>query len=516
MAEAGGWRSARHLELTAAAAASALVMCPAARAERWALDAGVSSTLTWSSNGDLGLGNGGRADTLINLRPHLALRAEGAGLRLGARGSVDAVATANGTQPKRFLPEGELDARWTAVERFMFVDAGLRAQRTSLNPFGLRPEEATSANTLTTVQARLSPVIESAIDSSTRWRLRSDNSWTHDIGAGAALPTATSAAAGYFGRHAFAFEHDPRPLGWRLEAERSQTRYQHDVQTPLTTDLARAVLDYAFGADLTAGLRGGREHSNLVADEGWRNIYGWQARWQPSPRTTLAAYDEKRFFGSSWRLAFDHRMPQLAWNIVASRTLDTAPQALFDLPATANVVGLLDAMFTTRYPDPIERAKVVQDLIARQGIPAATLHPTSIFSQRLSLVTLRSANVAFNGARNTLVLTVFRSRTEDAPDTIPLPDATALTNNVEDGASATLSHRLTPTLTFNASVDRSRIRALQAPDLSTQHTARVGLNTRVAPTTSVFAGARWRKLRSNVTPSGREGAVFVGLDHGFY
>lgn len=514
-AEAAGLRSARRHELTAAAAASALLLCPAAaHAARWALDAGVSSTLTWSSNGDLGIGTESRADTLLEVRPHLSLTAEGPRLRLRGNLALDGVATVHDTQPKRILPEADVNAHWVAIERFLFVDAGVHAQRTSQNPFGVRPELATSANTLTTAQAHLSPFIESSIDASTRYRLRSENSWTHDIGPAASQASVT-AAAGYFGRHSLALEHDPRPLGWRLEAERSQTRYRDDAQQPITADIARLVLDYALGADTTAGVRAGREHTDLVTRDTRRNIYGWQAQWRPSERTTLAAFDEQRFFGSAWRLSFDHRMPRLAWSIVASRSLDTTPQALFNLLPTDNVAALIDAMFTTRYPDPIARAEVVQDFLAQQGIASGTLRPTTIYSPRLSIVTLRSATVTLTGTRNTLALSAFLSRTEDAPDAGNLATGTALTNNSEQGASATLSHRLSPTTNVNMSIDASRIRALQAPDRTTQHSARLQLNTELSPRTTLVGGVRYRKLRSNVTPEGREGAVFVGLDYRF-
>ncbi|HEX6707556.1 MAG TPA: TIGR03016 family PEP-CTERM system-associated outer membrane protein [Albitalea sp.] len=491
----------------AAGAAPGLV-----HAERWSAEAGVSSTLTWSTNPELGLVGGGQNDTVLEVRPHISIRAEGARLRLGGTASLAGVTSAHDTQPSRLLPEADLSARLEAIERFFFLDAGLRALQTSENPFGARPEAGSTRNTITTAAARFSPSIESAISAETRYRLRSDNSWTRE--SGSTLPT-TSAAEGYFGRHSFLFEHDPHPFGYRLEGERTETKYRDGIQQPLRQDLVRASADYAFSAEFTAGVRVGRERTNLVALDDERTIYGLQARWQPSPRTTLSAFDEKRFFGQAWRLAFDHRLPQVAWNLVLSRSLDTTPQSLFDLPATNNVAALLDAAFTTRFPDPVERARVVQDLIARQGLPGATTHPTNIYTQRLSIVTLRSVSVALIGVRNTISLGAFQTRTEDAPEGGALATGAALTNNVQLGASAAWSHRLTPVMSMNLSAEWSRVRAITAPDLTIERIARAQLTVQAGPKTSVFGGARYRDLDSNVAAEGREGAVFVGLDHRF-
>jgi uncharacterized protein (PEP-CTERM system associated) len=342
--------------------------------------------------------------------------------------------------------------------------------------------------------------------------VRSENSWTRQSGA---TTSSAAQAAGYFGRHSALFERDPKPLGLRIEGERSETRYRDGIEEPLVLDLVRLSVDYAFDADFTAGVRVGRERTSLVALDDERTIYGVQAKWQPSPRTTFSMFEEKRFFGSSWRLAFDHRTPLVAWNMVFSRTLDTTPQALFDLPPTDNVAGLLDAMFTTRFPDPAERARVIRDLIATQGLPSATARPTSVFSQRLSIVTLRSASVVLNGRRNTISLTGFQSRIEDAPEGGVLATGASVTNNTQYGTSAAWSHRLSRLTTVTGSGEWTRIRALQAPDRSIQRTLKLQLNMQVSARTNTFAGARWRDIDSNVVTEGREGAVFAGFDHRF-
>ncbi|HEV7913698.1 MAG TPA: TIGR03016 family PEP-CTERM system-associated outer membrane protein [Albitalea sp.] len=506
----------RHPVASAAAVLAAALAPAVAGAQTWAVEAGVGTELMWTSNAELGL-PGGRNDTTLDIRSHVSVHSQGRRLRVSGTAALNAITYFNHTQPSQLQPEVDLNARLEAVDGFLFVDGGVRAQQTTQNPFGALPEGGTTQNTLTTTQARLSPFIEGTTSGSqVHYLLRSDSSWTQDSGAGSATATA-SAARGYFGRQTVMFERDPRPLGWRFEAERSDTRYDDDTQDPVVLQLARLSVNYALGDEFSAGVHAGREHNDLADRLTQGNIYGVQARWAPSPRTTFTAFEEKRFFGKSWRLGFDHRRPQFTWNAVVSRSLDTTPQSLFDLPATNNVAGLLDSMFTTRFPDPIERGRAVRDFIDNQGLPASTLRPINLYAQRLSIVTLRSVTLGLIGRRNTATLTAFQSRTEDALESGALASGTALTNNTQYGASASLTHRLTPTMALNTSVDWTRIQALQAvgTERTTRRTARLRLNVQTTPTTNAFAGVRYRDLDSNVAVEGREGAVFVGMDHTF-
>ena len=509
-------RTGAHLAVATVVAVAPLIAPASAYAQKWSIDAGISSELSWTSNAELGQ-LGGRDDTILDIRPNIRLRGEGGRLKFSGTAALSAITYANHTQPSRLEPEADLRAELEAIERLLFLEAGLRALQTSANPFGARPETgATSENSITTSQARFAPRIEGAAGDRLRYRLSSDNSWTHESGSTAAT-TGVPDSAGYFGRHAVRIEQDPQPLGWRIEGERSETRYRDASQEPLVLDTARVTLNYGIGSEWTLGVHAGRERTSFVTEDGRRDLYGVDVRWRPSPRTLFSVLQEHRFFGSAWRAAFEHRTPQFALSMVSARALDTTPQSVFDLPATDNVAALIDAAFTTRYPDPIERARIVQDFIARQGLPPSTLQPISLRAQRLSLVTLHSATVTLIGTRNSVSLTGYKTRTEDAIDTGPFALGTAATNNDQYGAAIALSHRLSPTMSLIASADWSRIRALEAVggERSTQRTARVRLNVETGRKTTAYAGARYRDLDSNTVESGREGAIFVGLDHRF-
>lgn len=487
-----------------------------ALAQRWIIEPAVSSQLTWTSNSSFGESGPGESDAIVALSPRVRVNGSGARLRLIGTASVSGIAYADRTQPTAVEPTADLSARLEAIERLFFVEAGYRATRTSENPFGARADGVASSNRLTTSQWSLSPVVESDSAVDLHYRLRSDNTWTRAIGGEGV--TTTAGAGGYFGRHSASIERDPRPFGWRLEAERSLTRYDDPAEPSVSIAAARVILNYAIADEWSVGLRGGHERNNAeTGEDRSRSIYGMQTRWQPSPRTTLSALREERFFGSAWSLAFDHRQPRLAWSLGLTRGVDTTPQALFDLPPTDNVTGLLDAMFTTRFPDPVERARVVQEFISQQGLPSATQGPVSLFSQRLSLVTSRRASMSVIGSRASLTLSGYAARTEDALDAGPLATGGAASNNTQHGVSLVLSHRLSPLMGLSVSLDWSRIRGLDSavPDETSQRGLQVHFNVQASPMTNAFLGGRYRKIESNVVTEGREGVVYVGLDHRF-
>lgn len=488
------------------------VACAPAAAERWTIDASVATQVTGSDNSGFETRTQRESDVLVEITPRFAIRGEGARLRVGGALSLGGVHYVDGTQDSRFLPTADLLANLEAIERRLFVEAALNVVQTRENPFAPRPEGASTFNRLQTTQGRISPYLQGNFSPETRYLLRSDNTYTATDGG------TTAEADGYVGRHSAEIERLPRPLGWGLQAERTETRFRDNATPTLTQDIARARLDYAFGAQFSAGLRAGYEQNNFVLDErGDGSIYGLGLTWRPTERTDLNGFWEDRFFGSGWRLSFAHRMPRLALSLLVSRDLGSAPQLLFALPATDNVTGLLDAAFTTRFPDPVERARVVQELIARQGLPSALGAALNIYAQRISLISSRSASAVLLGVRNSIGVTAFYLRTEDLADTIFTSLGTALDNNTQRGMTLTFSHQATSLTSLNATTGWTRTRALGQtdPEQSDQYTLRVQALRQLAPNTSAFAGARYQIFNSNRIDDARETALFTGLTHRF-
>jgi uncharacterized protein (PEP-CTERM system associated) len=484
------------------------------RGETWRLEPTLETTATWTDNVALEDRASAQDDTILELVPGIVVRGEGRRLRVSGGLSLRALTYANGTRDDRLLPTADLSANLEAVERILFLDARVVSRQGAEDVFGPRSDNS-DVNTVTTTQYLLSPSLEGRPGGDTRLRLRSTNSWTDVSGEG------TQADSAYQGDHVLRLERPPAPLGWSVELARNETRFESQAQPSATIDSGRLTIDYAIGADFVAALRGGYERTNLLVENRSQSIYGAGFNWQPTPRTQLDGLWEERFFGSAWRLRFTHRMPRLAWNIGTSRDVLSFPQAFLTLAPTSNVRALLDAAFTTRFPDAAERGRVVGDLIARMGLPASLASETSLFSQRVSIVTSRSAMITLVGVRNTFALSAYSNHTQALADpvfTALIPGAAQ--DVLQEGVSFTVSHQLSAVSAVNltAEAGRTRGRGVDEGQRSTQAAGRLQWTRQLAPRTSTFVGARVQDFESNVpgtVADARERAAFVGLAHRF-
>ncbi len=495
-----------------------MVMAAASSAQQMRIDASIGSKLTYTDNALYGVAEP-KSDFILEVLPRVVISGEGSRVRLAGTAELAALTYAGGTRPSRLLPLGDLIALVKPVDNFLFVESELRSTQEIENAFGARSAGRTDATTHSVRELRISPYVESATGGGLRYGVRSDNLRVQEARRGG-FETQVDApsSSGYFGHHSLHVSQDPRPFGWRIEAERNDTRYSDSTQPSVVQDTARAIVDYALAYDLDVGVRAGYERNSFFSTDRFRPIYGLEVKWRPSARTNLTAFEEKRYFGQARQFSFDHRMRVLAWSMLFSRGTETATQGLFQLPATGNVAALLDGLFAARYPDPAERARQVQLFIAQQGLPESTQQPTNLLSQRLSLVTAGNASVALNGARNSLVLSGYYRRTVDAPDAGGLATGRAFNNNVQRGAELALSHRLTPVVNVTIAGTFSRIQALASvgSERTTEAGARANLTFRLSPKTSLAVGGSANKVVSNTLVSGHQISIFAGLDHAFY
>jgi uncharacterized protein (PEP-CTERM system associated) len=498
-----------------AAAAMLLAGADTALAQRWFIEPSIGTRVTATSNSTLG-GLESERDVVVGIRPRVVIRGDTPALHVLGSIGVDSVNYTRQTQDDVVLPQADLLARLMAVDRLFYIEGAVRAQQTNANPFGERPDATSTANTVTSTQYRLSPYIDYEPRQGLHVRARSDNTKTNENGA--TLSLSESAGRAYLQHHTASVEQVPRPFGWRFEADRSKTRYQGGTTAPLTIDVARVLINFAFNDEASIGLRGGAERNNFSqTDDETRSIYGGQFSWRPSERTALDGDAERRFFGTSWHLGFTHRSPLLAWSIRAARDFDTTPISLLGLPATDNVAGLLDAILTTRFPNPIDRAKQVQDLMRVRGLPSSLSSPISIIGPRVSISKSVSATGALLGNRSSVALSVFRSEVRDALDSGPLATGLAIANNRQIGGSLAYSLRLSPTSSATVVVDYSRVEALA--EVVGQRTQQAGVRgqftQQVAAKSFAHIGAEYRKLASGFFGSGHESLAFVALEHTF-
>jgi uncharacterized protein (PEP-CTERM system associated) len=278
---------------------------------------------------------------------------------------------------------------------------------------------------------------------------------------------------------------------------------------------------WLLGDQLEVGARGGYERSELFVENSSVSFLGVELAWRPSERTRLEGFWEDRSFGDALSLSFNHRSPKIAWDGRASRDLTTFDDAALSLPATGDLAALLNASLQTRIVDPVERARVVEDFIARRGLPRALQGPINVFSDQVIVRTLRTGTVTFIGVRSTVALTGFFQG-----DKTPAADLLSLSGDASEvkqyGGTVAFSRRVTSSAALVASASWSRTRdalgsasAGVAPRETKQQVYRSQVDQQLGPRTTGFVGVRYQKILSQIEDDADEAAVFAGLAHRF-
>ena len=192
---------------------------------------------------------------------------------------------------------------------------------------------------------------------------------------------------------------------------------------------------------------------------------------------------------------------------------------LLQIPATNSVTGLLNAILVARFPDPIERAEAVQDLVTRQALPQSLPAGAYIYNQSANILTGGNVNWALTGTRNTLSLNLFYLKTELLPDASIPPTFLVFNNNIQQGGGVTLSHIVSPVISLNGTLSTQYTKGFGPSEgLNTrQGLASLQANWQMSPRSTLFVGTRYQYQNSD-SPSladtvSSEFAIFTGLFH---
>ena len=286
----------------------------------------------------------------------------------------------------------------------------------------------------------------------------------------------------------------------------------------MITELTRAKLLYQADAQLLVDADGGYEDNRYTFADYKGPIYGVGMQWRPTPRTNLVANWEHRFFGSSYLVSFQHRTPLSAVSAQFSRNITSYPQQFLSLPSTNNVPLLLNLILASRFPDPAQREQIVDTIITDRGLPTVLTGPVNLYTQQILLQESGSLTFGLLGARNAVFLSGYYVRTEPISGAgNPLPPLLAGVNdNTQKGVTLTWTHNVSPSLILTATGTAWQTVA-NAPHTgkTNQGAATLRAATPISPSTTVYAGARYQKLNSDVQSDYTEAAVFAGLNYIF-
>ncbi len=479
----------------------------------WVIEPRLNATVIGTDNSGYS-SPGGESDQVLDLTPRLRVTGRGLRTELDADIGVHVLQYLQDTRDGRVLPDARAQLNSTLIDRWAYLDARLVAEQTSADPFLGRPDLSTSVNRITTTRLRLSPYLDHRFSPSVSMQARSDNAWTRR--GGEYDPTDPRRDAFEQRNFLRLAQQSPR-LGLAGELQQFDARYSGTGEV-LSTNAARGIVSFGFGPQIQLGLVAGRERARFSGIESEESVYGLRGLWLPTERTNLRASVEKRFFGTGWEAQFTHRSPLWALQFRSFREPTALPASQVLSPQSTDVATLLDAILTTRHPDPVQRRALVRSMIDSLNLPEILERPVEVYSDRAQLQTGSSASFALLGRRTTASVTVQSLRLEQLRDedglSTPLPSTLQL-DNKQRGIGVDVRHRVAPQTTLGARARASRIEGVTVAGQTTEKTLQLSLTHSLSQRAAVTVGVRRQMLDSTVRADARENAVFVGLSQRF-
>jgi uncharacterized protein (PEP-CTERM system associated) len=505
LADAGDRSGAIALLLVASACVASL---GDAMAQTFRLEPAIAAEVQVSDNVNLAPADKRRGDVITLLTPVLRFTEQGAHTSLDGNIGLPIVsyARSGGTNVQ---PEVSVQGLAELYPRLLFVDASVQIAPSYANPFAAQPQNVanTTSNRYTSQTYRVSPYVKGDAPGNLHYLLRDDNVWTAASGA------PSSATNSYENDIKGQVLRDPRPLGWSVDYQRTQTRFQDQGSFVEESERVHALMQTSYQWEWS--LDGGYEDNRYPLARYSGAIYGVGLRWRPSDRTSVDAAWEYRFFGGSYHVAVDYRTPLSVWNLTASRDITNYPQQASGLAKVGDVGSLLNQIFASRFPDVTQRQAFIDELIRDRGLPAVLAGAVAPFTQEVLLATSLRASWGLIGVRNSVLVGVYRQRNEPIVSAFPgLPQA--FSDNTQVGSNVVWTYRLTSLYTLALNADWLRTTANgNATGRTTQVTFTGTVSAPISARTSLFAGARYQRFLSDVNDSYREAAAFLGVSHVF-
>ena len=514
-----------------ALALAVAVVASGVRAESWRFAPSVGIVETYSNNVNDAPSGQQIGDWITSLTAAVGISGQGARVKLNGSIVVTADLYARETQYNVIYPTVNLFGSVEAIEKFFFIDATANVSQTYQNAFGPQPGNNinATANRYTNQTYSVSPYIKGVLGGTDiTYGVRNDNYWT----IASQFGDFTNSLPNTYQNNLLAYlASEQTRAGWRVEYTRNA--YVPDIAGGGRTDsngkytiqVGRAIVSYQYDPALQLSLRGGYEDDQFLLTSSSGPIYGAGIQWNPNERTQVGGFWEERFFGSSYQFTASHRRPNSAFNANVSRGLTTTPTS-FSIPAGANVSQFLDSAFTTRIPDPVQRAQAVEQFLERTGLPPTLASPVSYYGASILLTDAVNLSFALLGVRNALTFSLFYLKQQPITgkgDVLPPALQGGPNDNTQTGGGIGYSHQLTGLTSFVANATYNRTTSNVSDGLlgdasSNNTTVSAGLVTRFGPKTTGTAGVSYTSYRPNsvLDAQGYDTVnVYAGVNHTF-
>lgn len=484
-----------------------------ASAQVWRREARIDASATATTNG-AGRPRGlEESEVLLGVTPGLRIRREAADYSLNLSGSLELLGSLGRTRETEVLPRLEAVLNSTLVDRWLYLDASASVRQVEVDPFLGRSSPGVGNNVRRAEFLQVRPSIRHELSTRVGFEASLEETYTavqNDEAANARVHVGRVALRGR-----------PQPLGFGLEFQRQDTRYVDLSDGSWKLDTARVSVEALLFDELLLRLIAGREHTSSRLAERDDDIRGFGLRWVPSPRTEFEGQVERRFFGNGFKARASHRTPFWSFSASLLREPATSTSSLGGLSSGDTLGDFLNAILTTRFPDPVQRAALVDSLLASRGLPTELARALELLAGYAQLNTGGTATIAYLSPRTTASLTFFAQSLRLLTTDEALPVAASL--RTDDARQAGIELNVSYLLARDSRI-AARGRWLQVRGLglregerTTDRDVRVFWTVNLSPRTEASFGPYWRSVTTNSTTSASFGetAVQALLSHRF-
>lgn len=335
-----------------------------------------------------------------------------------------------------------------AVSEWLFLDfSGVIAQQ-AISAFGTQSPGTSNINSNSTETStyRVSPYIRGQLAGLADYLLRYNYSTTQASAANVSDIEISEWMGQLRGSTPF------QNLRWSVDATKQTADYSRGRQTDSERLYGSATYTIIPQFRLTAS--GGQEANNYASpDKLTHTTYGYGFDWNPTERTQISGFKEKRFFGDGHRYNFSHRFPLSSISFSDTRDVSVLPNQ-FTTVGMGTIFDLFKQIcsqrYSSQYSNPVQLDAVAnlcatQELFLR-GIPGNTQVTSSFLSSRATIQRRQQLALAMQGARNTLTLMFNRNENQSILASDSVSDdffANNINSIKQRGVTVNFSHQLT-------------------------------------------------------------------------
>jgi len=308
-----------------------------------------------------------------------------------------------------------------------------------------------------------------------------------------------------------------RLLSWGLQF--SDQKIAHRDANSVGMTMSTASLRYLLREQFNLTASGGFEKNDYISIKAKPEGTFWSTgfSWKPTDRSSLSATAGKRFFGSTYSLAANHRARNTVWNIRYGEDITTT-QSQFTVPVAMDTLSMLDGLYKSIIPEATQRQVFIDGFMRVNNLGPSISQNINLFTNSVFLQKNLQASVGLNGAKNTVLLTMFNISREAQSDQIINSSSSFFQEDKSKqvGASVLWNHRMSPIMTANMGANFSKISSFPTGKKSIVKSATTSLSRQMNQKTR--ASLEWRRQQQSINQidgNFNENAISASLAIGF-